>query len=57
MSEDPPETTAQRDLTLRLFIFIAVVYLYFFGGSGFNQNASFDLTRALVERQTIRIDA
>lgn len=30
---------------------------YFFGGGGWNQNAQFALTRAIVERQTIAIDA
>lgn len=31
-------------------------YAYFFGGSGFNQNATFALTRAMVERRQLHID-
>lgn len=31
-------------------------YAFFFGGSGFNQNATFALTRAIVERQQLQID-
>jgi len=33
------------------------VYAYFFAGGGWNQNATFDLTRAIVERHTFAIDA
>src|SRR5258708_761606 len=33
-----------------------VTYGWFFGGAGWNQNAQFDLTRALVERRTLYID-
>lgn len=32
-------------------------YAFFFGGSGFNQNAHFDQARAIVERRTLAIDA
>jgi hypothetical protein len=32
-------------------------YAYFFAGGGWNQNATFDLTRAIVERHTFAIDA
>jgi hypothetical protein len=34
-----------------------VTYAYFFAGGGWNQNATFDLTRAIVERHTFAIDA
>jgi hypothetical protein len=34
----------------------AVTYVWFFGGTGWNQGAQFDLARALVERQTLYID-
>jgi hypothetical protein len=30
---------------------------YFYAGAGWNQNATFDLTRAVVERHTLNIDA
>ncbi|HEX6099993.1 MAG TPA: hypothetical protein VF432_27020, partial [Thermoanaerobaculia bacterium] len=40
-----------------VFFTLFFSYAYFFGGSGFNQNATFDLTRALVERREIHIDA
>jgi len=33
------------------------VYACFFAGGGWNQNAAFDLTRAIVERHTFAIDA
>ncbi|MBP6633988.1 MAG: hypothetical protein KA297_31540, partial [Kofleriaceae bacterium] len=34
-----------------------VAYAYFYQAGGWNQNSRFDLTRALVERGTVRIDA
>jgi hypothetical protein len=40
-----------------LFVLTFVAYAYFFGGGGWNQNANFDLTRAIVERHTFAIDA
>ena len=40
-----------------LFIVTFVTFAYFFGGGGWNQNAQWDLTRAIVERQTFQIDA
>ena len=39
-----------------LFILAAVTFSYFTGGAGWNQDAHFDLTRAIVERQTLFID-
>jgi hypothetical protein len=39
-----------------LFVLAAVAYAWFFGGAGWNQDAHFDLTRALVERRTLFID-
>jgi hypothetical protein len=47
---------ARDKLALGLFILTFVTYAWFFGGGGWNQNAHFDLTRALVERQTFHID-
>lgn len=40
-----------------LFLVVFVSYAWFFGGSGFNQNASFDQARAIVERRTLQINA
>ena len=40
-----------------LFFLTFVTYAYFFGGGGWNQNANFDLTRAIVEQHTFAIDA
>jgi len=39
-----------------LFVLAAVTFGWFYGGAGWNQDAHFDLTRALVERQTLHID-
>jgi hypothetical protein len=39
-----------------LFVLAAVTFAYFTGGAGWNQDAHFDLTRAIVERQTLYID-
>jgi hypothetical protein len=39
-----------------IFLTLLLAYAWFFGGSGFNQNATFDLTRALVERHQLAID-
>ena len=39
-----------------LFVLAAVTFGYFTGGAGWNQDAHFDLTRAIVERQTLYID-
>ncbi len=40
-----------------LFLITLVTYGYFFAGGGWNQNATFDLTRAIVEQHTFAIDA
>ncbi len=40
-----------------IFFSLLVTYAYFFGGSGFGQNAQFSQARAIVERQTLAIDA
>jgi len=40
-----------------LFLVTFAAYGYFFAGGGWNQNATFDLTRAIVERHTFAIDA
>ncbi|HEY2091428.1 MAG TPA: hypothetical protein VGJ81_06045 [Thermoanaerobaculia bacterium] len=40
-----------------LFLLTFFAAAYFYAGAGWNQNATFDLTRALVERHTFAIDA
>ncbi|HSQ66928.1 MAG TPA: hypothetical protein VLM85_27100 [Polyangiaceae bacterium] len=40
-----------------LFVLLFGAYAYFFPAGGWNQNSRFDLTRALVERHTVVIDA
>lgn len=40
-----------------LFLITFVTCAYFFAGGGWNQNSQFDLTRAIVERHTLAIDA
>ena len=47
---------SELPVELVLFLFTFLTYGWFFGGGGWNQNAHFDLTRALVERQTLYID-
>jgi hypothetical protein len=45
-----------RRIAAALFVLTFVAYAWFFNGGGWNQNAQFDLARALVERQTLHID-
>jgi hypothetical protein len=45
-----------RNIAFGLFLLVAVTYGWFHGGAGWNQDAHFDLTRALVERGTLFID-
>lgn len=40
-----------------LFLLAFATYAYFYAGGGWNQNAAFDLTRAIVDRHTFAIDA
>lgn len=46
-----------RDRLAAASVFAALLFSYawFFGGSGFNQNATFDLTRAIVEQRRLDI--
>ena len=55
---DPrPDTPAEpRGATLGVFLVALISTAYFFNGGGQNQNANFDLARALVEQGSIRID-
>jgi hypothetical protein len=50
-------SVADRRVAEWLFLLTFVTYGYFFAGGGWNQNAAFDLTRAIVERHTFAIDA
>jgi len=54
-----PDEPAQPDRRSGTILFAAVVwaYVYFCQGGGWNQNARWDLVRALVEQQTFRINA
>ena len=47
---------ADRRIAFGLAALAVVTYGWFFGGAGWNQNAQFDLARALVERRTLYID-
>jgi hypothetical protein len=47
---------SDRRVQISVFATLLFSYAWFFGGSGFNQNATFDLTRSLVERQRLDID-
>ena len=42
---------------MALFALVFGAYAYFYQAGGWNQNARFDLVRAIVERGTLRIDA
>ena len=60
MIEETSQTPDRRHdvrIAAGLFLLFAVSYGYFFGGGGWNQNAQFDLTRAMVERREFAIDA
>lgn len=46
-----------RRIASWLALLTFATYAYFFAGGGWNQNAQFDLTRAIVERHTFAIDA
>jgi MFS family permease len=48
--------SADVKIAAGLFLLAAVTFGYFTGGAGWNQDAHFDLTRAIVERQTLYID-
>ena len=48
--------TADRRIALGLFVLAFVAYGWFCSGGGWNQNAHFDLTRAVVERGSVAID-
>src|SRR5258708_25502865 len=45
-----------RRIATGLFVLAWVTFAWFYGGAGWNGHAQFDLTRALIERQTLYID-
>lgn len=49
-------TAGDRRIAEWLFLLTFVSAAYFYAGAGWNQNATFDLTRALVEQHTFAID-
>jgi hypothetical protein len=49
-------TIDDRRIAEWLFLLTFVAAAFFHGGAGWNQNAAFDLTRAVVERHTFAID-
>src|SRR5260370_37770947 len=48
--------SADGKIAAGLLLVAAVTFGYFTGGAGWNQDAHFDLTRAIVERHTLSID-
>jgi len=50
-------TLDDRRIAEWLFLLTFFAAAYFYAGAGWNQNATFDLTRAMVERHTFAIDA
>jgi hypothetical protein len=48
---------SDKQVTEWLALLTFAAYAYFFAGGGWNQNATFDLTRAIVEQHTFAIDA
>ena len=49
--------SSDRQTALGIAVIAFGAYAFFFGGSGFNQNAHFDQARAIVERHTLAITA
>jgi len=54
--DHPSAPWPDRRIAAGIFLLSFVTYAYFFGGSGFNQNATFGLTRAIVEQRSLAID-
>ena len=52
----PGSRVAWRAPALLMASILFVSYAYFYQGTGWNQNSRFDLTRALLEQHTVRID-
>ena len=47
---------ADRRVAAGIFLLAFATFAFFFGGTGWNQNAQFDLTRSVVERHALNID-
>src|SRR5438067_1393473 len=54
---DVSTTLDDRRIAEWLFLLTFAAAAYFYGGAGWSQNATFDVTRAIVERHTFAIDA
>lgn len=52
-----PSALSERRIAVWLWLLTLIVYAWFFGGGGWNQNAHFALTRAMVEEQKFEIDS
>src|SRR5437763_10159004 len=59
IQQSTPNVASLRDHRVAewLFLLTFVTCAYFYAGGGWNQNAQFDLTRAIVERGTFAIDS
>lgn len=57
LGSDVGQERRDRRVALHLFLLALVVYAWFFQGGGLNQNVNLDLTRAIVERGTLSVDA
>src|SRR6202158_4235116 len=53
----PQQLPSHRTAAILLGLVIFFSFIYFYEGGGWNQNARFDLLRAIVERHTWQIDA
>src|SRR6202042_3604500 len=52
---EKPPSPGKSACLLGIVIFLS--FIYFYEGGGWNQNSRFDLLRAIVERDTLQIDA
>ncbi|MCZ6601677.1 MAG: hypothetical protein O6952_01585 [Planctomycetota bacterium] len=52
----PDPQRASMRLQVCLFLALLITYAYFFQGGGWHQNSRFDLTRAIVEDGSVRIN-
>ena len=57
MSDVQPLSQRDRQISEWLFALTFITCAYFYAGGGWNQNSQFDLTRAVVERQTLAIES
>jgi hypothetical protein len=57
MSPPPKSSSFHRKSACLLGAVSFLSFLYFYEGGGWNQNSRFDLLRAIIERQTLQIDA